>query len=91
VTNPEVLIEVLSESTEAYDRGDKFLVYRQMDSFREYVLIAQDKPLIEVFYKESGDTWRIDTYRSADDEVWFRSLGIRLRLRDIYAKTDLKL
>ncbi len=88
VINPQVLVEVLSESTEAYDRGENFLIYRQMDSFREYVMIAQDKHLVEVFYKESGDTWQINTYRSEDETVHLQSLDVRLAIKDIYNKVD---
>lgn len=88
VTNPQVLVEVLSESTEAYDRGDKFLIYRQMESFREYVLIAQDKFLVEVFYKESSDSWKINTYRSEEEWVRIDALNVSISMKDIYGKVD---
>src|SRR5205085_8761273 len=57
--NPRVLIEVLSESTEAYDRGLKFERYREIESFEEYVLIAQDRPSVDVFRKQSAGLWTI--------------------------------
>lgn len=50
ITNPILLVEVLSKSTEAFDRGEKFIDYRHLPTFTEYLLIAQDRPIVEVFY-----------------------------------------
>ncbi len=61
LTNPVVIVEVLSESTEAYDRGEKFRHYRRLESLREYVLVSQTEPLVEVFTRE-GDAWRVSDY-----------------------------
>ncbi|MFT3764861.1 MAG: Uma2 family endonuclease [Minicystis sp.] len=60
--NPRVLVEVLSDSTEAYDRGDKFEGYRTIASFQEYVLASQKKPLIEVFTRQQDGSWALRTY-----------------------------
>ena len=54
ITNPLLIVEVLSEGTESYDRGEKFEKYKTLESFREYVLISQHEPKIEVFYRQSG-------------------------------------
>jgi Uma2 family endonuclease len=58
IANPVILVEVLSSSTEAYDRGEKFRHYRRLASLREYVLVAQDEPLVEV-WRRDGDAWRV--------------------------------
>ena len=57
VTNPVLLVEVLSDATEAYDRGEKFAHYRQIPSLREYVLVSQRRPMIEVYRKNGAGQW----------------------------------
>jgi len=59
--NPFVVIEILSESTESYDRGDKFAAYRTLDSLQEYILISQDKCSVEGFYRNEANEWVIKT------------------------------
>ena len=58
IANPAVIVEVLSDSTEAYDRGEKFRHYRRLPSLREYVLVSQREPLVEV-WRRDGDAWRV--------------------------------
>jgi Uma2 family endonuclease len=60
--NPQVIVEVLSPSTEGYDRGDKFAQYRSMPSVKHYVLAAQDKPLLEVFTQQDDGSWIYRAY-----------------------------
>lgn len=86
LTNPTLLVEVLSESTQAYDRGDKFEKYSSIDSFAEYLLIAQDRPFVEVFYlvKKEENLWKIDRYYDIEDEVKLHSLGINFPVRELY-------
>jgi Uma2 family endonuclease len=86
LTNPVLIIEVLSKSTEGFDRGDKFQRYKQISSFREYVMIAQSKPQIDVFYKTDAGFWRIDNYEGLDAVMELRSLGIQVKLADIYKR-----
>jgi len=81
-TNPTVVCEVLSPSTEAYDRGRKFEKYRQLDALQEYVLVAQDRPLIEVFRRE-GDTWVLRTYGPGTSAV-LASVGVSLAVDEVY-------
>jgi Uma2 family endonuclease len=59
VLNPRLIIEVLSDSTEAYDRGAKAAHYRRIPSLREYVLVAQGEPLIEVYRRNERDNWEL--------------------------------
>jgi Uma2 family endonuclease len=82
--NPNMIAEVLSPTTEAYDRGDKFAKYRQLSSLREYVLIAQDKVLVER-YTRQGDQWLLTEFRSLDDTLPLPSIGCEIALREIYA------
>ena len=62
-TNPTVIVEVLSDSSEAYDRGDKFAHYRQIASHRTYVLVSQHEPRIEIYRRNPDDTWTLEDAR----------------------------
>jgi Uma2 family endonuclease len=83
LTNPTLIIEVLSESTEAYDRGDKFLWYQQIESLREYVLVAQAPYTVERFVRE-GDHWRYVAVHGPEATMTLESVGVTLRLSEIY-------
>lgn len=83
--NPTVLIEVLSESTEVYDRLKKFEFYRTISSMQEYLLIAQDRPHVEQF-RRHGPHWLFTEYSSLDDEVALESVGCTLSLASIYQR-----
>jgi len=83
LTNPMLIIEVLSPSTELYDRGRKFQYYRQIESLREYVLIAQDAPRIERFVRQ-GDVWQFSDAVGLDASLELPSIGCTLALGDIY-------
>ena len=84
VTNPVLIIETLSPSTSSYDRGEKFMKYRSLPAFREYVLISQDAPKIEAWYKMEENVWRISHAEGLDSSVKLHSLDIELSLQDIY-------
>ena len=85
--NPTVLIEVLSPSTEAYDRGGKFALYRKIASLREYFLVAQDQPSIERYVRH-GDTWLLTETVGVgvESSVSIESIDCLLNLRDVYDK-----
>ena len=83
--NPIVIVEVLSPSTEAYDRGEKFRRYQQLASLKEYLLISQDKVQVEHYHRH-GEQWRLNAYRAIEDVVFFPAIGCELPLRDIYAR-----
>lgn len=89
LTNPKVIIEVLSPSTADYDYGAKFALYRRMPSFEEYILIAQGDPRIEVFHKAHDGGWVLHTYEGLETTIKLKSLNITLALADIYAGIDL--
>jgi Uma2 family endonuclease len=85
VTNPILVAEVLSKSTSDYDRGDKFYLYRQIPSLLEYVLIEQDRPQVEVFYKKPGtDLWRISRYEGLEATIQLQSVEIEIQMSELY-------
>jgi Uma2 family endonuclease len=83
VVNPVVLIEVLSTSSEAYDRGEKFAHYRRIPSLQEYVLVSQHEPRIEVHRRNEAGRWEL--YEAgAGESIELASIGCRLNVDDIY-------
>ena len=86
--NPSIIIEILSPSTEAYDRGDKFAHYRRLPSLMEYVLIAQDKIRVEHYIRQDR-RWVLTELDGLDDRLGLVSIQCEIPLREIYAKVDL--
>ncbi len=84
--NPDVIIEVLSESTESYDRGKKFRHYRQIASLKEYVLISQHIRKIEKFSKTQTRQWIWDDTDEDHPEIILESVGCALHLDEVYDK-----
>ena len=82
--NPKVIIEVLSKSTEAKDRGFKFMRYRKLDSFAEYLLVSQDKPNVEQYVRQSNNSWLMMEINSLEDSVRLSSVPCELKMPDIY-------
>src|ERR1700755_2039651 len=87
--NPTVLVEVLSESTERYDRGRKFGYYRTIESLAEYVLVAQDECRVEQYSKQPDGRWLLTDHRSPEDVVELASIQCTLKLREVYEKVVL--
>lgn len=85
--NLAVIVEVLSASTEAYDRGEKFAHYRRLESLQEYLLVAQDKVRIE-YYRRQGEQWVLSEFSTLTDQVHLASIGCDLALREIYDKVQ---
>ena len=83
--NPTLLVEVLSPSTEAYDRGGKFAHYRKIDTLREYLLVVQDRPGIER-YTRLGDVWILTEAEGLEASVELESIDCVLSLREVYDK-----
>ena len=84
VTNPKLLVEVLSNSTEAKDRGEKFFAYQTLETLDEYVLISQDKYLVETFTKQTDGSWRYLSTIGLNSKVYFESVNAEILLKDIY-------
>jgi Uma2 family endonuclease len=88
--NPMLIVEVLSKSTEAYDRGAKFENYQTIESFREYVLITQEPFRVEQFVRKEKNVWTYFEFRKSDDTVKLNSIDCELVLKDIYHKIQQK-
>lgn len=84
--NPVVIIEILSESTEAYDRGRKFEQYQTIESLTEYLLVSQEPYRIEQYVRQSNREWRYSEYHDADDVAKINIIGCELVIKDVYAK-----
>ena len=87
--NPIVIVEVLSPSTEAYDRGEKFTRYKHLASLQEYILVSQDKVSIE-HHRRHGTQWMLSHYRALEEVLQLPAIGCELPLRDIYARVTVK-
>lgn len=82
-TNPTVLVEVLSPSTEAYDRGEKFGYYRELSSLQQYVLVSSTEARIEVFTRNSDDSWTLRVY-GAGAAADLASVGVTMSVDAVY-------
>lgn len=92
VTNPILIIEVLSKSTAGYDRGDKFHLYRKIPTFKEYVIIEQQRYIVDVHYKhDNSDLWKITRYEGLDSIVKFQSIGVEITMEELYYRTKIDL
>ncbi|HYM59682.1 MAG TPA: Uma2 family endonuclease [Thermoanaerobaculia bacterium] len=88
ITNPTVLVEVLSPSTRDYDRGEKFELYRSIPSFREYLLIEQSAVDVEHRWR-SGDEWLSERKSALQDVIRLNSIEVDLKVADLYARVQL--
>ncbi len=88
ITNPKLIVEVLSPSTESTDRGEKFADYRLIPEFEEYVLISQRTPMIETYFRQKDGTWLFDARTGLDVSTRLRSLGIELIHAEVFANVE---
>jgi Uma2 family endonuclease len=84
VTNPVLIAEVLSDSTQGYDRGDKFAAYRTMPTFQEYVLIDQSRPHVEQFVRQGENQWLLTEYSGLEAKLALSSVAVEIALADLY-------
>lgn len=82
--NPSLIVEVLSDSTEGFDYSYKFTYYKSIESFTEYVLIAQDRPHVSQFVKQNENGWLNHEYNRLEDKFNLRSLDCEITLAEIY-------
>ena len=87
--NPVVIFEVLSPSTEKYDRGIKFQHYRTIDSLKEYILVDQEQIRIERYFRQPDNTWSLRDHQSLQEELKIESIGVSLPLSRIYDRVEL--
>jgi len=88
--NPTLIIEVLSKSTEGYDRGDKFGHYRKLDSLSEYILISQDKQHIEQFVRQPDNHWLLSEADNLQAAIDLTSINCKLVMADVYDKVEIE-
>jgi Uma2 family endonuclease len=86
--NPRLVVEVLSPSTELFDRGEKFRRYLELESLQEYVLIAQDQARVETYVRQADGGWRFDAFDGREATADLRSLSIDLPLSEVYAGVE---
>jgi Uma2 family endonuclease len=91
ILNPCLIVEVLSKSTKAYDRTDKFRYYRSIPEFQEYVLIDQYSIAIEQYTKTDEDAWLFRAYESDAEKITLASVNIEMAIADIYEDVDFNL
>ncbi|QEL15840.1 Uma2 family endonuclease [Limnoglobus roseus] len=84
ITNPQVVIEVMSDSTETYDRGTKFRHYRQISSLQVYVLVAQDEARVEQFVRQPDGTWNLQIFADPAGNFTLAKVGATVPLADVY-------
>ena len=88
LVNPSLIIEILSDSTEAFDRSYKFTYYKSIETFVEYVLIAQDRPHITQFVKQSDNAWLNYEFNRLEDAFYLPALDCELNLSEIYETVE---
>jgi len=88
IINPNILVEVLSKSTEAKDRTEKFWSYQLVDSFQEYVLVSQDKAAIEQFVRQADGSWRYLAVIGEESVLRLMTVEAELNLREVYQSID---
>jgi Uma2 family endonuclease len=86
--NPTLIVEVLSDSTEAYDRGKKFEHYRTLNSLSDYLLVAQDNPKVEYYVRQANGKWLFSEYTDIQDTIELISVQCLLPLVEIYDKVE---
>lgn len=89
IINPVLIFEVLSKSTEAKDRGEKFAAYQTLESLQEYVLVSQDKAKIEKFARQSDESWKYQATIGLKSNVYFETVKIELSLEEVYQRVKL--
>jgi Uma2 family endonuclease len=91
VINPLIIVEVLSNSTQAYDRGDKFKFYRSLPTFQEYILIEQSSYSVERYYKQKDDQWLIDFVTGENAVLQLVSVDWQISFQDLYQRVTFDL
>jgi Uma2 family endonuclease len=89
ILNPLLVVEVLSKSTEAFDRGAKFQAYQTLDSLKEYLLVAQDRPIIEQYVRQADGKWTYTAAVGLESSLALPSVECTLNLSAVYDKVDL--
>jgi Uma2 family endonuclease len=84
LVNPQLIVEILSDSTEAFDRGDKFTYYKSIESFCEYLLIAQHRPHVTQYARQADNSWSYKEVNELSEKIYIASLDCELSLDELY-------
>ena len=87
--NPSVIIEILSPSTKNYDRGDKFALYRDIPTLKEYILVDSQNVHIEMWHLNNNNHWELEEYKKADDILLIKTVELSITFKEIYEGTKL--
>jgi Uma2 family endonuclease len=90
LVNPALIVEVLSNSTEAFDFSDKFTYYKSIESFSEYLLVAQTQPRVILYTKQSANIWLQQEFNKLSDKIHLSSLDCEILVKDIYETIEFK-
>ncbi|MBI5589332.1 MAG: Uma2 family endonuclease [Deltaproteobacteria bacterium] len=88
IQNPTLIVEVLSPSTESFDRGRKFEYYRTLASLTEYILVSQKEPIIETYFKQNEKNWLYSVVKGIEESIVLQSLSSNIALKEIYLKVE---
>ena len=88
IQNPMLIVEVLSPSTESFDRGRKFEYYRSLASLSEYVLVAQKEPIVETYFKQNEKNWLYSVTKGIEENIVLQTLSSGIGLKEIYQKVE---
>ncbi|MBC7866346.1 MAG: Uma2 family endonuclease, partial [Gloeobacteraceae cyanobacterium ES-bin-316] len=86
--NPSVIIEVLSPSTENYDRGNKFFIYQKIKSLKEYILVDTSIPAVQLITKQADGLWKFETFANLSSFFLIQTISLHIHLGDVYDKID---
>ena len=89
LTNPAVIIEILSKSTKDYDRGTKFHLYRSIKTLQEYVLIDSTSVCVEIYQRQTDDSWRLIEFSQLSHRFTISTISLTLQLQDIYEDVNI--
>ena len=89
LTNPTLVVEVLSDSTEAYDRGAKLLHYQVLPSLQDYVLVSTREKRVDHYHRESANEWHLTVHTAEDAALGLTGIGAKVAMAEIYEKVDL--
>lgn len=88
VANPVVIVEVLSDSTEAFDRGKKFSFYRSIETLKHYILIDQKEVKVEHFFKNEKSQWVLEEFSKLEEYLNLNSIKSKIQIKEIYEKVE---
>jgi Uma2 family endonuclease len=86
LVNPSLIVEVLSKSTEGYDRGERFAHYRKLESLTEYLLVSQGKPQVDRYVRQADNQWLLAEWEALPGEIPLTSINCSLLMSEIYDK-----